>query len=137
MQVITSKDNEIIKNIKKLKEKKYRDEENKFLVEGIKMVQEAISEDAKIAKIVICEDCINDGSIKQDTQAQNLSNNDLTKDYLTTYVANQINALEGKFQGNFNELMRKIENLNKQNINTSVNNSQNANNQRTNINESD
>lgn len=66
MQVITSKDNEIIKNIKKLKEKKYRDEENKFLVEGIKMVQEAISENAKISKIVICEDCINDGSIKQE-----------------------------------------------------------------------
>lgn len=66
MQVITSKDNEIIKNIKKLKEKKYRDEENKFLVEGIKMVQEAIFENAKISKIVICEDCINDGSIKQE-----------------------------------------------------------------------
>ena len=66
MQVITSKDNEMIKNIKKLKEKKYRDEENKFLVEGIKMVQEAIDENAKIAKIVICEDCINDGSIKQE-----------------------------------------------------------------------
>ena len=66
MQVITSKDNEMIKNIKKLKEKKYRDEENKFLVEGIKMVQEAIDENAKISKIVICEDCINDGSIKQE-----------------------------------------------------------------------
>ena len=66
MQVITSKDNEIIKNIKKIKEKKYRDEENKFLVEGIKMVQEAILENAKISKIVICEDCINDGSIKQE-----------------------------------------------------------------------
>lgn len=66
MQVITSKENEMIKNIKKLKEKKYRDEENKFLVEGIKMVQEAINEETKISKIVICEDCINDGSIKQE-----------------------------------------------------------------------
>ena len=66
MQVIISKENEIIKNIKKLKDKKYRDEENKFLVEGIKMVQEAILENAKISKIVICEDCINDGSIKQE-----------------------------------------------------------------------
>ena len=37
MQVITSKDNELIKNIKKLKEKKYRDQENKFIVEGIKI----------------------------------------------------------------------------------------------------
>ena len=66
MQVITSKDNEIIKNIKKLKEKKYRDQENKFLVEGIKMVEEAIYEKAKIDKIVVCEDCINDGTIKQE-----------------------------------------------------------------------
>lgn len=66
MQVITSKENEIIKNIKKLKEKKYRDQENKFLVEGIKMVQEAIYEKAKISKIVVCEDCINDGTIKQE-----------------------------------------------------------------------
>ena len=65
MQVITSKDNEIIKNIKKLKEKKYRDQENKFLVEGIKMVQEAINENAKIDKIIVCEDCINDGSLEQ------------------------------------------------------------------------
>lgn len=66
MQVITSKENEIVKSIKKLKDKKYRDEENKFIVEGIKMVQEAIQENAKISKIVICEDCINDGSIKQE-----------------------------------------------------------------------
>lgn len=66
MQVITSKDNEIIKNIKKLKEKKYRDQENKFLVEGIKMVQEAFLEKTKIDKIVVCEECINDGSINQE-----------------------------------------------------------------------
>ncbi len=63
MQVITSKENEVIKNIKKLKEKKYREEQNKFLVEGIKMVQEAIKEKAKIDKIVVCEECIKDGTI--------------------------------------------------------------------------
>ena len=66
MQVITSKDNEIIKNIKKLKDKKYRDEENKFIVEGIKMVKEAIIENAKIDKIVVCEDCANDGTIEKE-----------------------------------------------------------------------
>ena len=66
MQVITSKDNEIIKNVKKLKDKKYRDQENKFVVEGIKMLQEAINEHAKISKIVVCEDCINDGTISQE-----------------------------------------------------------------------
>ena len=66
MQVISSKDNEIIKKIKKLKEKKYRDEEKKFMVEGIKLVEEAILEKAKISQIVICEDCINDGTISKE-----------------------------------------------------------------------
>ena len=36
MQVISSKDNEIIKSIKKLKDKKYRDIENAYIIEGIK-----------------------------------------------------------------------------------------------------
>lgn len=55
--VITSKDNEIIKHIKKLKEKKYREEYEEFVVEGIKMIEEAINEKAKIRSIIICDDC--------------------------------------------------------------------------------
>lgn len=55
--VITSKDNEIVKHIKKLKEKKYREEYKEFIVEGIKMVQEAIEENAEIKSIIICDDC--------------------------------------------------------------------------------
>ena len=42
MQVISSKDNEIIKKIRSLKEKKYRDIENSYVIEGIKLVKEAI-----------------------------------------------------------------------------------------------
>lgn len=57
MQVITSKDNSIIKHIKKLKEKKYRDENNEYIIEGIKLIKEAIQEKAKIKQIIICEDC--------------------------------------------------------------------------------
>ena len=57
MQVISSKDNETIKYIKKLKEKKYRDETNCYIIEGIKLVKEAIEENAGIKYIVICEDC--------------------------------------------------------------------------------
>lgn len=52
--IITSKDNEIIKNIKKLKEKKYRIDS--YIVEGIKMVKEAINENQEIALIAIRED---------------------------------------------------------------------------------
>ena len=41
MQIITSKDNENIKNIKKLKERKYRDLNNEYIIEGIKIIKEA------------------------------------------------------------------------------------------------
>lgn len=57
MNVISSKDNEIVKSVKKLKEKKYRDLENAYIVEGIKMVKEAIIEKASIRQIIICDDC--------------------------------------------------------------------------------
>lgn len=56
MQKISSKENEIIKRINKLKEKKYRDEEKMYIVEGIKMVKEAIAENANIYKIIISEE---------------------------------------------------------------------------------
>ena len=51
--VISSKNNEIIKNIKKLKDKKYR--ENKYIVEGERIVEEAIQENVEISVIVIEE----------------------------------------------------------------------------------
>lgn len=59
MLKITSKDNEFIKHVKKLKDKKYRDLNNEYLIEGIKLIKEAIQENAKIKQIIICEDCEN------------------------------------------------------------------------------
>ena len=56
MQVISSKDNELVKHIKKLKDKKYRDENNEFIIEGTNLIEEAVKEKAKIKKIIICED---------------------------------------------------------------------------------
>ena len=56
MHIITSKDNEIIKHIRKLKEKKYRDEYNEYVVEGVKIVEEAIKENAKIKQVIVCND---------------------------------------------------------------------------------
>ena len=61
--IITSKDNDFIKHVKKLKEKKYRDEYNEFIIEGIKITQEAIEEKAKIKAVIICEDCKNQSAI--------------------------------------------------------------------------
>ena len=56
MQIISSKDNDFIKHIKKLKDKKYRDESNEYIIEGVKLIEEAVKEKAKIKKIIICED---------------------------------------------------------------------------------
>lgn len=49
--LIASKDNQTIKEIKKLKETKYRKE--KFIVEGFKMLQEAVNENAEIEIVVV------------------------------------------------------------------------------------
>ena len=66
MDIISSKDNEIVKNVRKLKEKKYRDLENAYIVEGIKMVKEAILEKASIKQIIICDDCEKTDSIPKE-----------------------------------------------------------------------
>ena len=65
MQVITSKDNDLIKNIRKLKDKKYRELNNKYIIEGIKLIEEAIEENAQIDTIVVCEDCAQNNEIEQ------------------------------------------------------------------------
>ena len=46
--LITSKDNETIKHIRKLKEKKYRDEYGEYVIEGIKLINDVVDEDANI-----------------------------------------------------------------------------------------
>ena len=66
MQVISSKENELIKHIKKLKDKKERDLSNEYIIEGIKLIQEAIQENAKIKQIIICDDCEKTESIPKD-----------------------------------------------------------------------
>ena len=65
MQVITSKENEQIKTIHKLKDKKYRDELGVYVAEGIKTVNEAIEEGADIQTIVICDDSNEQGELLQ------------------------------------------------------------------------
>lgn len=53
MIYIESKDNNLFKNIKKLKEKRYRNRENKFLLEGFRIVEEAIKAKVDIEYILI------------------------------------------------------------------------------------
>lgn len=58
MQEITSKDNNLIKHIQKLKEKKYRNEYCEYVIEGVKLVKEAIQENVKIRNIIVSQDAI-------------------------------------------------------------------------------
>lgn len=62
--IITSKDNEIVKHIKKLKDKKHRDETNEFIIEGLKMLEEAVNEKAKIKMVIVCDGCLSSDPIK-------------------------------------------------------------------------
>lgn len=66
MQVISSKENELIKHIKKLKDKKERDLSNEYLIEGVKLIREAIQEKAKIKQIIVCDECEKLGTIPQE-----------------------------------------------------------------------
>jgi len=62
---INSKNNELIKNICKLKEKKYRDAENKILLEGYKIFLEAEKCNGKIDKILITTKFLENKDLKK------------------------------------------------------------------------
>lgn len=65
MMVISSKDNEVIKHIKKLKDKKYRDEFNEYIIEGTRLINDAIAENAGFKTIIVCEECEANGKLEQ------------------------------------------------------------------------
>ena len=58
--MIVSKTNDYIKHVKSLSQKKYRDEYKEFVIEGAKLVKEAIEEKVHIKKIIICEELFNE-----------------------------------------------------------------------------
>lgn len=59
MQHIESKDNELIKEIKRLKEKKFRNIEKKFIVEGFRFCSEALVSDFIVDYIFISKNSMN------------------------------------------------------------------------------
>lgn len=65
MQQITSKENQLIKHIIKLKEKKYRKEYNQFIIEGVKIVKEAINENANIENIIVSKNALDSELVKK------------------------------------------------------------------------
>lgn len=55
LEVIRSRDNKTVKEIKKLHEKKYRNANKKFLVEGLRFVREALESSFEVTMIIISE----------------------------------------------------------------------------------
>lgn len=88
---------------------KYADNEGRYSMKTYKLVSEE------------------DGN--NNSNAQNLSSNGINEEYLTTYVANQINQLETKFRDNFDNLNKKLDSLHISNakVNNNTNNSNNQN----------
>lgn len=56
MKLITSSDNQTYKKAARLKQKKYRDEQNQYLIEGPNLVHEAYKCNIKIEMVLISED---------------------------------------------------------------------------------
>lgn len=56
MEHITSRENPVIKSVKKLKEKKHREEKNQFFIEGFRFVSEALASDFQVPYLFLCED---------------------------------------------------------------------------------
>ena len=56
--VIVSKSNPLVKELASLKEKKYRRESGRFLIEGLKMVQECLQSDVKLVRLIVREDYV-------------------------------------------------------------------------------
>ena len=65
--MITSKDNKLIKYVKALLQKKYRDLNHEYIVEGVKIVKEAIENDEKISHIILCEEILSNILDKEDS----------------------------------------------------------------------
>lgn len=55
MNFISSGQNQVIKEIKALKEKKYRDQKGLYFIEGIRFVEEALKEKEEISKVLVSD----------------------------------------------------------------------------------
>ena len=63
--MITSKDNSLVKYIKSLSQKKYRDINKEYIIEGYKILQEAIENEENIFKIILCEELISKKDVER------------------------------------------------------------------------
>ncbi|WP_138211319.1 TrmH family RNA methyltransferase [Hathewaya histolytica] len=84
MDFIESKNNSLIKEVKKLKEKKFREEKNCFIVEGIRFTEEAINSNFEIEYIFFDEDSLQKKEVKKLLENRNSLLDNNTKVYKVT-----------------------------------------------------
>lgn len=92
MDVIKSKDNNKIKYVRNLNLKKFRDEENAFVVEGIKFVIEAINEGADIKFLLLNEEVQGKDGVKQIIDLVNENNIIICSEQVFNSVADTVSA---------------------------------------------
>ncbi len=88
---ITSVNNELVKETVKLQQKKYRDKEQKFILEGDKCVREAFSAGIDIERVFVLQEKAADYSFLQDKLI--LTNNAVLKKLSTTDTPPDIVAI--------------------------------------------
>lgn len=87
---ISSTSNEKIKSIKKLYEKKHRDIEKKYIVEGIKIIKEAIKSNQSIASLVICKEIFDKINIDKNLIEEYINKKMDCKDCELIYVTENV-----------------------------------------------
>jgi len=58
MNIISSSKNPVIKEVKSLKNRKSREEKKLFFIEGIKITEEALKENAEIVRVIVSEEFV-------------------------------------------------------------------------------
>lgn len=100
---ITSLNNDLVKETVKLQQKKYRDKENKFLLEGFKSVEEAYNAGLKFVRVFILKEKIQNYKFLQDIEII-LTTEAILKKISTTDSAPDIVVVAYKKIYSFNDL---------------------------------
>lgn len=88
---IESKDNKIFKETRKLKERKWRNKSKKYLIEGMRIVEEAIKSGVKIDCIFVSEYSTENENIKKILESTN-SNSFILSDELFNIISDTENS---------------------------------------------
>lgn len=107
MTVITSLSNQLVKEIKSLHSKKGRDNLNAFIIEGAKIVQEAIKDNLKIRSLAIIEHYQPDKYILDNIKEYTIFSENVFKKICTTDTPANILAVVEKKSFSMDEIVNK------------------------------